>query len=521
VRPAVAPSSGSEHTTTFQKSPTPTSLESQQKAAASSRGKGNRKFVAGAAAATFGVAALAGVLLMPRTKEDGKQAIDATVELAAKETTAASPVATENMAIGADKSIDLLKLIDLKRDVCEGDWKIEKGTLTCGNQSQSMLNIAYIPPAEYQITLVAVRIGPPNAIDFGLQVGARRVSADIDASNGTNSGFSLISESDLAEQQLVAQDQPFFQAGIPTTIVYTVRNAVAELNVNGREICRTSPASRLSLPLWFAKKNLAPLFIATWSSFQITKLNLMPLESAGPSRATASSFAFNDPAFQQWMKDVAALSAEKQAQAVGKKLTELNPGFDGTIKPTIQDGVVTKLKFACDKVTNLSPVRALAGLKSLICSGSSPNSGRLSDLSPLQGMKLTVLSCDNSQVADLSPLRAMPLAELNCSNTQVSDLTPLSEMLLEVLYVNGTRVATLSPLKGMPLVELHCEATPIADLSPLDGMSLREISFSLGNNKRSIETLRLMKSIVTLGSKWDGQFSAEEFWFKYDHGELP
>ena len=38
-----------------------------------------------------------------------------------------------------------------------------------------------------------------------------------------------------------------------------------------------------------------------------------------------------DPAFQRWMKDVAALPAEKQVEAVVKKLQELNPGFDGKV----------------------------------------------------------------------------------------------------------------------------------------------------------------------------------------------
>ena len=31
------------------------------------------------------------------------------------------------------------------------------------------------------------------------------------------------------------------------------------------------------------------------------------------------------------MKDVAALPAEKQVEAVAKKLQELNPGFDGKV----------------------------------------------------------------------------------------------------------------------------------------------------------------------------------------------
>ena len=45
------------------------------------------------------------------------------------------------------------------------------------------------------------------------------------------------------------------------------------------------------------------------------------------SRQGKRGLAFNDPACQQWMKTVAALPAEKQIEAVVKKLQELNPGF--------------------------------------------------------------------------------------------------------------------------------------------------------------------------------------------------
>ena len=69
-----------------------------------------------------------------------------------------------------------------------------------------------------------------------------------------------------------------------------------------------------------------------------------------------------------------ALPAEQQIEAVSKKLMELNPGFDGKVAgsrgkalPKIEKGVVTELGFATDNVTDISPVRALVGLKQLDC----------------------------------------------------------------------------------------------------------------------------------------------------------
>ena len=37
------------------------------------------------------------------------------------------------------------------------------------------------------------------------------------------------------------------------------------------------------------------------------------------------------------MKEVAALPAEKQVEAVAKKLQELNPGFDGKVTMVVMD----------------------------------------------------------------------------------------------------------------------------------------------------------------------------------------
>jgi len=182
---------------------------------------------------------------------------------------------------------------------------------------------------------------------------------------------------------------------------------------------------------------------------------------------------FNNPAFQKWMQDVAAMPAEKQVEAVSKKLQNLNPGFDGKVTPRIDFLDVTELRFLTDKVTDISPVRALAKLKSLDCSGS--KEGKLADLSPLHGMPLTRLSCNSTQVSDLSPLKGMPLDTLNLAFTNVSDLSPLKEMPLTSLTFSNSTVSDLSPLQGMPLTILHFPYSQVSDLSPLKGMLLTSL----------------------------------------------
>ena len=86
-------------------------------------------------------------------------------------------------------------------------------------------------------------------------------------------------------------------------------------------------------------------------------------------RKKGDSVAAEPPVDDAWVKQVAALPAAKQVEAVAAKLKELNPGFDGRMTPTINKGVVTGLQFRAFRVTNLSPLRAWSGLQSLSCGG--------------------------------------------------------------------------------------------------------------------------------------------------------
>jgi tRNA A-37 threonylcarbamoyl transferase component Bud32 len=224
-------------------------------------------------------------------------------------------------------------------------------------------------------------------------------------------------------------------------------------------------------------------------------------------------------AFDAWVKDVAKMPAEKQVEAVAAKLKERNPGFDGKVTHKIDMDVVTSLEFLTDNVLDISPVRALAGLQSLDCSGSVTSKGKLGrkffDLSPLNGMNLTRLNCNRTKVADLSPLKDMKLATLGCAHTQVSDLSPLKGMPLTLLVCGDTKVSDLSPLKDMPLTGLHLQGVPVFDLSPLKGTPIKEIHLTF-DRKRDAEILRSIKTLEIINGK-----PAAEFWKEVEAGAKP
>ncbi|MDB5341561.1 MAG: pknB 22, partial [Planctomycetaceae bacterium] len=198
-------------------------------------------------------------------------------------------------------------------------------------------------------------------------------------------------------------------------------------------------------------------------------------------RSKRPRLAFEKPGFDEWVKEVAAMTAEQQVAAVGKKLVELNPGFDGKVTPKVENGVVTGLLVHSDHMTDISPVRALAELNKLDV--------KLADLSPLKGMHLTVLSCAGSQVSDLSPLKGMLLKELSCAHTKVSDLRPL---------------------RGMPLTYVNCQNTLVLDLSPLKDTPLKMLQMDF-KPERDAEVLRSIKTLEDINFK-----SAEDFWKEVD-----
>ncbi len=159
------------------------------------------------------------------------------------------------------------------------------------------------------------------------------------------------------------------------------------------------------------------------------------------------------PADEAFCKAVAVLPPRKQAVVVAAKLKELNPDFDGVVRHPFLDPPIPvwSIGFSTDEVTNISPVRALPALIFLHCNGSAPGKGKLTDLSPLRGMKLVHLDITNNPVRDVSPLRDLPLETLRFDDRPDQDLTPLRE------------IKTLLKINMKPAAEFWAEHPPLKD----------------------------------------------------------
>jgi serine/threonine-protein kinase len=234
------------------------------------------------------------------------------------------------------------------------------------------------------------------------------------------------------------------------------------LIMEGTQVTDLSPIRELPLT-WFSFWAMTPARDAEI----VRPMNTITVINGGPAADYWNGVDAAEAALQKWIREVAALPADRQAEAVGKRLAEANLRFDGKVEQKIENGVVTELAFLTDEVTDVSPVRALAGLKSLACRGSEPGKGQLASLWPLRGMSLTRLDCADNLVSDLGVLQHLPVTELRLSGTRVRDLTALRGTAVATLSCDRAPVADLSPLRDVRLANLTCRVDPGRDVPNL------------------------------------------------------
>jgi Leucine-rich repeat (LRR) protein len=221
-----------------------------------------------------------------------------------------------------------------------------------------------------------------------------------------------------------------------------------------------------------------------------------PVEPAAPT------------ALDAWARKVAELPAAEQVRALGDKLRELNPGFDGNVGPRFEEGKVVEVHFFTDHVTDIRPVRALPALDILVCRGSAPGRGQLEDIAPVRGLPaLRYLDISANKVCYLAPLRGVTaLRKLVAWANPIEDLRPLRGVPLAELDLHDTLVEDLDPLAGMPLRVLLLDAPYATDLARLAGLPLRELVCKF-RPQRHAAVLRSIKSLEQINER-----RADAFW---------
>jgi len=198
--------------------------------------------------------------------------------------TTASPRAAVPLAppvVPQGPPVNLLALVDPKRDQVLGEWRLANGTLIAPaiGEPPATLVISNPPPEEYTLTIVAERIAGDQSLDLGLIVGKRQTALILDGWDGSTSGLSLV-RGRTADKNETTFYTPVFQLGTPSTIVCQVQRTSIHVSINGRpRMFWSGDSEELSVERdsWKGVPS-NKLFLGAWgNSFHISKFELVPL----------------------------------------------------------------------------------------------------------------------------------------------------------------------------------------------------------------------------------------------------
>jgi len=135
--------------------------------------------------------------------------------------------------------------------------------------------------------------------------------------------------------------------------------------------------------------------------------------------------------------------------------------------------------------------------------------GHFKDCNGLTVLWLSGTQVGDAGLAHLKGHKNLTTLHLSGSNVGDEGLAHLKDCpALKALYLAGTQVSDLSPLRGVKLTVLHCQGAKVTDLSPLKALPLKELRCDF-KFKRDAEILRSIKTLETINEKPAAQFWKE------------
>lgn len=171
---------------------------------------------------------------------------------------------TGDESVAADKPVNLLALIDPKKNAINGEWKFNAGALV---GHDGLLEIPYIPAGgSYDLELVLERKEGDQEVNIGLIGGGKPFAFILDWGKGSANGLSVISGARVYENESKIAGKQLLQKK-PRHIVCSVRPNMVVITMDGKEFLRwEGDVQKLSyvgrtkeqnLFLWFYQSTVA------------------------------------------------------------------------------------------------------------------------------------------------------------------------------------------------------------------------------------------------------------------------
>ena len=182
----------------------------------------------------------------------------------------------------AKPGIDLLALVDPKRDSSSGTWKLEKGALISPvGAPTAFQQIPYAPPEEYDLRIEAARREGQADFYVGVVGGGKQMLLHIDGGDGRSGGLQWIEDKDWDNNETTYRNDRVFVDEKSRILLISVRRDNVTVTGDGRTLINWKADYKRVKPV-SAVANTTALYIGDWeSSFQITQIQLIPVSGAG------------------------------------------------------------------------------------------------------------------------------------------------------------------------------------------------------------------------------------------------
>jgi hypothetical protein len=187
----------------------------------------------------------------------------------------------------AGPPIDLLKQIDVKRDVVQGDWQLNAAGLVAPSGVHGRMQLPVDAPDEYVLTAVVDADDELRDVCVGLPIGGRQVICCLDGAHGASSGLNLVNGAwfNWTDKNPTSpwRQSRLLEQGRPNTLTYVVRKTGLRVRRDGAELVRWSgdPQS-LSLPPGMPTPAPRRIFVDCYGiGFRVAKLELAVLTGDG------------------------------------------------------------------------------------------------------------------------------------------------------------------------------------------------------------------------------------------------
>ncbi|HUY90376.1 MAG TPA: hypothetical protein VMV10_16690 [Pirellulales bacterium] len=178
--------------------------------------------------------------------------------------------------------VDLLQLIDAKRDAVHGEWRREGTNLVSPNRGGWLMVPHEVPPA-YLLAAEVQRLSGPDSLGFGLVIDGRLTEAVLDGWWGGISGLHLLDDLEANnERNETRRAASVLRDDFDNSIQCLVDKYGVTVRCNGKEVFDFSgDARRLSFGGGFGNTRNDRLYLgAAGTVYLFSKCTLTPLEVA-------------------------------------------------------------------------------------------------------------------------------------------------------------------------------------------------------------------------------------------------